>query len=230
LASLELANIGNYKLSFKSIIFNNARYPVHRFNDQVSWTEDDSKTDFTLTATLTHQSYTGAQLATQLAAAFTAESLASGHSFTYTSTYDSQTKKIRINLTDGLPNVYKLIDVTYNAYRLMGFTPSEVAAETLQVFQEGDTIIDLSGTKYVDMHSRNLSTSNVSSSGSSSIVCRVPLTASFGEVNYYEPQVDSLTLRNDLLTEIDISLRDDEGNSYELDSNHSVAINLEFLM
>src|SRR5688572_21074704 len=100
ISSLDLASIAQYKLIVKSVIMANARTPVHQYNCNISWTEDDSLTDFDLTIQLTHQSFTGAQLATAVAAAMTTESAANGHGFTYSGAYNAQTRKLTITLTD----------------------------------------------------------------------------------------------------------------------------------
>lgn len=227
--NLELAQIVQYGCRVKSVCFNNARSLVNDTNNKISFTEFDgtSNTD-TYTITLTSKNYTGTQLASEIASKMTTASSAD-QGLTYTGTYNSQTKKITILLTDGLPNVFKFNAVSNDAYRLAGFTDNEISSQTLAVDQISDTMIDLAGTAYVDILSRSLATSNVSSSTTSSILCRIPLTSAIGTVIYYvnnDPSV--LTLRNDNLEQVDIELRDDEGNLFVLDGNHPISINLEF--
>lgn len=227
--TLDLNQIVQYGVRVKSVAFNNARYTVHAGNNQINFTEFDgtSNTD-TYTITLTNQCYTGSQLATEIASKMTTASTAD-QTFTYSGSYDSQTKKITITLTNGLPNVFKFNSVSNDAYRLAGFTDADIASQTNAVSQTSDTMVDLAGTKYIDVLSRSLSTANISSSTTGSILCRVPMTTDIGSVIYYINQDPSvLTLRNDNLENIDIELRDDEGSLFVLDANHDFAINLEF--
>ena len=227
--TLDLNQIVQYGVRVKSVTFNNARYTVHDGNNKITFTEFDgtANTD-SYTITLTNQCYTGSQLATEIASKMTTASSAD-QTLTYSGSYDSQTKKITITLTDGLPNVFKFVAVANDAYRLAGFTDSDIANQTLAVSQTSDTMVDLAGTKYVDVLTRSLSTSNISSSTTSSILCRVPMTTDIGSVIYYINDDSSvLTLRNDNIEQIDVELRDDEGVLFVLDANHDLAINLEF--
>lgn len=230
--SLELSDLVQYKIRVESFTLNNVVYPVNRFYNKMTFEEDDGKATDTYTITLTNQDYTGSQLATEIASQMTTASTAS-LGFTYSGSYNSQTKKITITLTDGLPNTFRFTTPTLsnNAYRIAGFTSAGITGQILAVTQTSNSVIDLAGTKYLDIISRSLSTGNVSSSGTSSVLVRIPVSADFGSVLFYQnDNPEALTLRNDNLENVDIQVRDDEGNPYELDSNHHVSLVIQFTL
>lgn len=226
--SLDLSNITQYGVRLKTFMMNNSVYAVNRFYDTINWTETDGSTPATYSATLTHQTYTGAQLATHIAALMTTES-AAGLGDTYTGSYNSQTKFITITNTTGLPNIFNFNAVANNAYRIMGFTATDIASQAPAVSQTSVSMVDLAGTKYIDILSSSLSTANISSSSTSSTFARIPITTNIGSVIYYiNHDSESLTLRSDNIEEIEIQLRDDEGNVYEMDENHHFSMVCEF--
>jgi hypothetical protein len=228
LSSLSLSEITQYSMLIKQVQLDNVSHSITAYNNTIKWYEtDNGGNDYTLTATLTSQTYTGAQLASHLGTVMTAESLANGLADTYTGSYNSQTKCITI-ANAGIPNEFWFLTVALDSYSVLGITSSDLTASggTTHTFS---SFVNLSGARYIDILSNALSTSNISTNSTASVICRVPLTAEIGSVVYYQNDgSDWLTLRNDNLSQIDISLRDDHGNPYEIDELHPLSMSIEF--
>jgi hypothetical protein len=225
--SLPLSNVSQYDVLVRSVQFDVVNYAINAYANTIKWEETDSATTDTYTATLTSQSYTGATLATAIALAMTTAS-AANFAFTYTGTYNSNTRFITITLSTGIPNVFRFIDVANDAYRVMGFNFVD-SPQVFIVYQTSDNAVSLAGTSYVDLLSRTLQISSVSSTTTASVLARIPITAAQGSVQTWQSQSDkTFKMGNDTLEKMDFYLRDDLGNAYPLSRLHPLSIHLEF--
>jgi hypothetical protein len=229
LPGLGLSEITSYSMHVSAIEMDNIQTPINDYANQIKFNEiDNIGGSATLTATIPNGVYTGAQLATAVALAMTTASAATGLTIVYSGTYSSLTKKITL-ASSGIPLEFVMMDITYNCYRELGITSSDLGTVANATTHTGSSMVNLSGVRYVDVLSRALSTSNVSSSSTASVICRVPISVDVGSVVYYQNDSSTfLTLQSDTLNLIDIALRDDLGYPYVLDSNHPISLTLNF--
>lgn len=197
-----------FTLALVSVELPNTVYPVNEFYEAVSVLEDTGSA--TVSVTITHSSYTGTTLATEVADALTTESAISGGSHTYTGSYDSATKKITISSDDAF--AYR--PIADDIYEEMGITTldADVAASV-----EGDYHVNISGSAYVDLVS-NLATLNHSSTRiGGNILARIPLAGAFGDLIHIQyPDPSALQPSSPELHEIRLRLLDDRGNIWHM--------------
>lgn len=196
-----------FMLTLESIQFPHHMYPFsnERRATTIYWSED---TPATLQASITiNRNYTGSTLASELTSVMSAAS-----SRTYTASYDIDTKKIKISVDIG---TFRILSGENDINSEIGFDEGLVLASEV----EGSNPVDLSGTKYVDVVSSLGGGLNYNSTGAYSVLCRMPTSASFGEVVLYEPQLKHSIIGQNTNNSISIALRDDRGNYVQLGSN-----------
>ncbi len=210
------ANIMNgFQLDLLSCEFVNAVYPINRFYNSLSVLEDTGAA--TLTVTLTSSSYTGSSLATHIASILTTASAATGNSNTYTGSYDSATKKITISSDDAF--AWRAVSAN-DAYEQIGVTTLTAAVAASVV---GDVPINLSGSAYIDVYS-NFSNNNWSSSASAKVFARLPLAGDFGDfIALTFVEQEPIYVASPDLSRLQITLRDDRGNPWELPSTFHIS-------
>lgn len=205
-------NLGNenFLLHIDEVQLPNAVYVVNSNYDSFSIT-DTGGTD---TITLTHQNYTGAQLATELQTQLNASGTLNG---TFTVTYDSQTLKITIAST-----VAYVIN-SGNVLDIVGYT---VLPTTSGTSTTGDSPVRLDGTAYVDLIT-SLGKSSYSSRNITNTFFRICLNADVGSMVYYTPKTQhGIKLNSPDLTSFSIRLIDDKGNLYDLPPNCDISLTL----
>lgn len=196
------------KLALKKVSFMNGRYNIHSGNKTIVFQEDGTASD--LTATLTEQNYTAAQLATEIASKMTTAS-----ANTITCSYDSQTFKFTIS-TDGTS--LKLTSGT-TCLKELGFTAQTSFTNTSIT---SDLVVRLDGTQYVDVISNSLHSIN-KSTNDRSILARIPVQAAVGELVVWEAnELVFHDFSSDQVQSLNMRLQDDQGNSFTLPANCSV--------
>jgi len=203
--------------------FANAVYPINRFNNKLYFTETVSNvTSAVLTVTIPYGNYTGDQMATALTTLMTAASV---NTITYTWAYDSDDKVLSLTTTLTGSDYFQFAFDSYSIYEELGFDVDSFE-DPYQEFV-GSYPVNLSGTKYVYVCT-NLSTLNYSSGPVNDILCRVPVSVSFGNIVYWENQQSTspFFVSAPALQDFRITLRDDKGNFFELPDNAHFAIEL----
>jgi hypothetical protein len=193
------------RVTITNITFPNLSYPVNEFNNTIVFQEDSVNTD--IVATLTEGVYSASEFATELKTRLDAAG-----SNTYTIAYNASTYKYTVT-TSGT-NLRFMPETTAND--LIGLdlvsTPSFAASVT------SNYPIRLDGSQYVDIVCSI--PSNNTASNNRPVFKRIPLTSSFGSVQFASFEIeDSQPFRSGDLSSIDIRLQDDAGNPFVLPSN-----------
>ena len=195
----------------------NAVYPINATNNKVQFTT----TDGTYTATLTSQSYTGNQLATELKTQMDAAGSGGGTPITFTVSYSSQTGKLTFAPSAG---TVVFVTVTNDAYDSLGIDRTNFQAAASSI--SSDFPINVAGTQYIDLVT-NLSTLNHSSSSYASVLARVPMNVAWGEILYFMPASAQRIVTNAAsLRDLRIQLRDDRGALWALPDNAFMSLTL----
>jgi hypothetical protein len=206
-----------------SAMFPNAVYPINRFNNKLYFVEHVSNvTSNILTVTLTYGNYTGSQIATALSSLMTSASV---NTITYTWAYDSEDKILSLTSTLAGADYFQFAIDSNFIYEELGFDLDSFE----DPYQEyvGSYPVNLSGTSYVHVCT-NLSTMNYSSGYVNDILCRIPVSVTFGNIVYWENQQSTppFFVSAPSMQEFRLTLRDDKGNFYELPDNAHFAIEL----
>lgn len=203
----------NYHMCLVNFQVPNTVYPVNEYYKQLSIVQDNT---ISFSFSLTENNYTGTQLASELETQLNALG-----GYTYTCTYDTQSKKIQVTCSGGTFEWSAIND--YNAYRILGVTTFGVQTANYV----GDVPINLSGSSYIDIIS-NLRNDNFSSTHFTSFYERIPIDVPFGNIIVYEPankapvQIQS---HNGLFT-VTFEMRDDQGNLFKLPTYSEVSCKL----
>jgi hypothetical protein len=207
-------NLSNYsesnffsKIALKSVTLPNLVYPVNSNNNSVVFEEDGSATDFT--ATLTPGAYSASELATEVKTRMDAAG-----ANTYTVTYDTNTYKYVIT-TSGT-SLRFTSDTTASKVIGVDTSVTTFAASVTSAYP-----LRLDGSQYLDLIV-SLPSSNITSDNKP-IFQRIPLTASFGEVLFWQAYtLIPIPFRAQNVISLDIRLLDDAGNSFEMPANSSI--------
>lgn len=195
------------KISLNSVILPNVVYPINSNNNTIVFEEDGDATD--LVATITPGAYNPTELATEIKTRMDA----SGANV-YTISYDTNTYKYTFT-TDGT-SLRFTSDTT--ASKLIGV---DVANSTFTASIVSDYPIRLDGSQYIDIIS-SIPSNNITSDNKP-IYKRIPLAVSFGEILFYQSEVDDwLSLRQGNLISFDIRIVDDAGNAFVMPKNASI--------
>jgi hypothetical protein len=223
LNQIQSSNILNYSLAFENIEIINNVTPINatRANDTI-YLQENNDTGTNYLATLNYTDYTGTSFATEVQTKLNA---ASGNGYTYTVTFDAASRKLTISEAGNNP--FRIVNGERSAHRELGYdvsiTDFQVASYTLPA------TIDISGTKFVDIVS-NIGNVNISSSTTSNIIYRVPIAASYGDINFFQASDnDPVYISNDNLSEFTLFLRDDRGKEYDLPFNSPVSYTLRLV-
>jgi hypothetical protein len=200
----------NYLLYIDEVAIPNAVYPINTNYDTIIFTESGGGSG---TATLTHQNYTGTQLAAEIK---TQLESANGTAITYTVTYDSQTMKLTV-----VPSAGTFAITGGTALHVCGF---RVVATTASY--TGDDIIRLDGSMYVDLIS-SIGKSSYTTSHLTNTFYRIPIQSEIGSMIYYQQQNESgIKIQDSHLSRFSIRLRDDRESSFGLPQNCQVSLTL----
>ncbi|MGA1048414.1 MAG: hypothetical protein ACO3UU_10400 [Minisyncoccia bacterium] len=121
--------------------------------------------------------------------------------------YNLDTNKLKITTAGS----YTFNVTADSATNVLGF----IEGTTYNANVEFDKVVNLTYTTGVQIRLDNISTSNISAdrSGGSSILARLPITTpAYTILQFFNPQPFYTTIKNKTLTEISISLLDDDSN------------------
>lgn len=207
-----------YRISFKHAQIPNSVYPINQYNNCFYFTYDGTP----LKVVVPENNYDGFELATALQVVIDIAGKLLQPANDWTVTYDEQAAKMTISVTGA--QTFVVNDGDNSLSDALGFDTDNQSSNTFQV---GAYPIRISGTSYVDMVC-NLSTHNHSTSSTSNILMRIPLTQPFGEECFYESSTDDyLYITNDQLNEVTIQLRDDCSKLWLLPPNHHFSFALK---
>jgi hypothetical protein len=200
------------KLSLQSIEFANMIYPITRYN-RTLYFQEDSDTGTTYSGNINiNNIYDGNTFATEIQRILNAET---GNAYDYSVSYSTTTKKLTIS--EDSNNPFKIVAGDNNCNDLMGMNTSIDTSFETSSFELRNPI-DITGTKYFDVMS-NINTVNFTSTSTSNILMRVPVSVNFGEILYYEPKNLHYINIDDFEKNLELQLRDDLGKIIELSSN-----------
>lgn len=191
-----------FSISLESAIIPNTAYPVSSGNNKIYFREANTP-GVLRTATIPIGYYNSPSAFGQaIVTAMTAVGTAA-----YTYVYSSTLSHLFISKTPGASD-YRFESGPESAYHLMGF-PALNGSYSL--VHASTAPVNLSGTSYVDVVC-SFGAASVSSSGLSNVFARIPLTAAFGNMCYWQ-NTDITYSRTNLqdLQTIEIKLYDDYG-------------------
>lgn len=175
--------------------------PVSSSNNVLILEEDNGA--HTNTITLDQQGFSGNELAIDLKSRMDS---VSGAGNTFSVTYNSNTKKLTI-ISSGTN--WRFQPTGSTGLKVVGFTDQN---EAYSVTHVSDSVVRLDGSTYYDLYS-SFASRNISSNGRTNILARIPITASFGAVQTYEPaQAYTIPISNRDIDQVSLFLVDDEGN------------------
>jgi hypothetical protein len=214
---LHFSESASTHIALDNVIFANAAFPINSNNNTILFQENNS-TAATYTATITAGVYTGATLATEIKTRMDA---ATGNAYTYTVSFNAATKKLTISTTN-----FRIL-LSSTAKKVIGLGVSEQSFAASQALPNP---VRLDGSQYVSVVS-NFTSKNISSGYSQSILLRVPLDVSYGELVNYSSQTDDYNLVDvSELSSISFRLYGDDGLPYELPSNCPVNYTLKLII
>lgn len=208
-----LENGVNVQVTVDEVSFFNLQYPINSNNNTIIFQEaKDSGTDYT--ATLSVGSYTGSEMATEIASKMTA---VTGNAYTYAGTYDSNTGKITISVT--VPDTFTISSIN----EIFGINAYTTFAST----KTSDMSVNLAGVEYVDICLPSLLSGNMTSNyNSNGIIKRIPMTVPWGSLMAYRAQQsdDSVVINKEYLDNIVVRVFNPDHTIYELPDNAHISI------
>lgn len=202
------------KLVLEAVDLNNAQYPINRYNNTLVFEEKSAAS--TVTLTIDPNLYTGTQMASYLTTQMTAQSLQGN---TYSVSYDSQSKKLTFDVT---PNNFRITSAS-TCLSELGFPSTGMGSAVL--LKTSDYVVNLNGSKYIDVIS-NLSNRSFSSDQKSNRLVRIPISVGFGELISYQSQSSDNYIRignNADMSNLELRLLDDKGNPYVINPNNPIS-------
>jgi hypothetical protein len=219
------SNLVRYAISIDSVEFSNTAYPISaERQNNILYFQENNVTGVTYSGALTTQNYNGNTFAVEVQSVLNNNT---GNGYTYSVSYDSSTKKITISELGNNP--FLLLGSSGgvdSVYREVGWLDGDTVFKTAAT--EMAFPIDISGSKYVDVFS-SLSCNNVSTSSTGNVLMRVPLTASFGDLQFFSNNVlDKISLNSDTFSNVRFSLRDDRGLTFVVSDYSNVSYTVKF--
>jgi hypothetical protein len=217
-------NINNQftNISVNSFIFPNTRPTIHSLNNKIYFYESTAPATLK-TATLTIGFYDITQLISHIQTTMNALG-----GFTYTITYNSITKKITIG-TGNVLNTFAMVSglsavgFDDDCLHELGILPMS----SFVVSKTSDCIIDIAGSKFIDIR-MNIPCQNQTSSQAQPPIVRVGINQPLGSVIFYDnPSEDPIRVSSYDLNQLDISIVDDNGKPYLTDLYHSWSLTLK---
>jgi hypothetical protein len=131
--------------------------------------------------------------------------------------YDTQSGKLTLN-TNG--PTFRIVSGECSAHAEVGWD-LEITG-----FQSGATVLhtplNLSGTQYVDVVT-NMSGLSYNSTGTYTVLVRIPVRESFGEIIIYNSAFKHSIMTRGSMDQVTLGLRDDRGRRLGLDNNSYVS-------
>jgi hypothetical protein len=228
---VEISNIGQsnlrgFEMSLQDMSFLNTHRTIHPYNKYLYF-EESSNPGVIVRAEVVEGVYTSSTIS---AAVKTAMDAVADVGNTYTVAYSSTSQKLTITLDTGLPNTFEFKTYAqygdyydYTCYHMLGFDQSLFGVVNSD---ESDGILDLSGTKYVDIFT-NLPTINASSNARRPFA-RVFLDVAYGYYFHYSnSDTDYNYLETNGLNIIEFDLYDDRGHPFDLSNNSFVHMTMK---
>jgi hypothetical protein len=207
---------GYKKLTLESFSMQHSMYPFSptRCNN-IIYVQIAGITSTTYEAVIPANNYTSSQFTTELATQL--NSAASG---IWTVTYDSQSGKLTITKN----GTFRFVDGPCSGHAEVGYDLTDTVFELSKVMHSP---LNLSGTQYIDVVT-NIAGSSWNSTGTYTVLVRVPLSESFGDVIIYNANLKHSLMTRGSMTQLEFALRDDRGRRLGLDENSHV--NYTFLL
>ena len=198
----------SFRISLQSCTIPNLEFPIGTYNNTVIFAEGGGSN---LSATITPGLYTGSEFATELKTILDAAG-----ALTYTVTYSSITGRITIAPTTSTVQL-KTTNAAFTAAYVMGFNDKTDTADAASI--TGDYVVRLDGSRFIDIEISGIG-QTVSSKNTSQPIARVPITAPFGSIVYYEMSESSqsqFVADSQLLSNLQFRLRNEYGRTLELE-------------
>ena len=201
-----------HSITLENVSFPNMIYPVNSTNNKIYFQEDND-TGTTYTATLTaNRDYNGNTLATELETQLDAST---GNAYNYTVSYSTTTRKLTIS--ENSNNPFRIVGGDNNGNAVIGYDVNEDDGFQTSALELAAPV-DVSGPKYIDLLV-NSSNTNFTSSSTNHPLVRIPLTTSFGEIEFFNAYLKQPILINSLDTTLELQLRDDKNKVLDLPFN-----------
>ena len=223
-----LNNVSNVNSRFSNVVLNdviipNTRPTIHARNKYLYFYEGDAPATL-LTATLTEGFYSITELISHIQTTMNA---LVGSYGTYVISYNSITKKITITTGDILKTFRFISGIS--AVGLDNDCLYEIGFLEMSGFQSSkvsDTLVDVSGAKYIDIRT-NLPSNN-QTSGFVPPLARIAMDKPLGNIVYYSsPSEDPIQVSSFDLNQLEISLYTDRNKPFETDVNHNWSMTLK---
>jgi hypothetical protein len=187
-------------------------YPLstYRKNYQLYLQEDGNTSVTTVVSLTTDKNYNGVTLAVEID---TQLNLASGK--TYGVSYDSEQSRFTVTVSSG---TFRFVSGANSAHIEVGYDVLDPTFHSTGF--EFPYPIDVSGTKYIDIHTNLGSQNTWNSTGTFNVTSRIMCVASFGEVLQFENPVQEKRFSYDENDRIEFQLRDDRGHVIRFGNNH----------
>jgi hypothetical protein len=148
---------------------------------------------------------------TSFADAIEVAMLAAGTAATIVTVRDSVNLKLTLN---GIA-APTIVDGPFSMHNEMGYDLTQGALLALTMANP----VDLSGTKYIDVIARMGSHYSYNSTGTYTVLSRVPVLSNFGAAVLHNPSLKMGINVNSSMPSIRLSLRDDRGRKVQMGSN-----------
>ena len=211
-------NYDVYRLSLLEVSAPNIE-PVFQtgINTSLVFRENSGVVDFI--ATITQGTYTGTDLATEIAARMNS---VVGIANSYTCSYNQSTLKLTISAN--IPNTFS-IRSNSTCLQQLGFTSTSTS---FAVVHTGSYIVNLVGSRYMDVlinHPTNsLSTGAIQRPN---ILARVKWEVPKGSIQLYQTQIPlSHNVNRNSLSNMEIRFFNDSGRQMSMDPNHRITLTL----
>lgn len=204
----------NILFSVDQFTMPNSRYVIHTYNKFLYVQQNGGGTQI---ATLTEGNYTATTLATEMKTRLDALGIN-----TFTITYSSTTQKYTISV-GVLPNVVQFVAGSYNPYSVIGLDLNvHKSAVNNLVFSSQ---VNLAGTQFIDIVCTSIPNPNIKSGTSYPLLWRVPCNVPIGSLIYWEDYSNrNVKVSPYQLDNLSITILDDEGNPYDLDTLHPLTL------
>lgn len=217
LPDARVTHMRGFDISLQKVYTTNTVYPINQYNNQlyVWYTALDVAPTI---LTIPPNNYDGYQLA-EILKTIMEGGTAEGHTFKIV--YDAQSKKLTFECISLAGQVWAFGDGAHSLNRAIGVGTVDTFYNTF-VPVVSDYPVDLSGTRMITVIS-NLGTRNYHSSTTSTVLDEIPVGVGFGSVITYEAQTDDVYFVSTAqFQQIELSLRDDRDNPWELPDNQQI--------
>ena len=204
-------------LSLEQMKLVNGVYPINSTNNRFVFRENSGAVDHV--ATVPAGAYNGNQMAAALQTAMNAATPAPAN--TYTVSFNTITFKLTI--TTLLPFTYS-VEAGSTILPKIGF----VVDTSFLTGRTGLFLVRLDGTQYIDVCT-SIPCMNIATNGTRRVLKRIYLNEPFGSIVFYDDNIaDSIPLRAQEISIIDIYLYDDTGLPYLLPQECGFQLTLKF--